>query len=145
MASAASVSAARPPLGLALAAVLIGAAASAALLYWALPDPRVAAALFAGALAVGIPLVLTGRRGRAGLMAALADPEGALIAANRAFLVRALGETKDAGGAPLADLIGVGEDNRFHFVREGKEGGALRIVQVPVGEADAPILFLLLD
>ena len=56
MASAASVPPARPPLGLALAAVALAAAASAALLYWALPDPRGAAAFFAGGLAGGVPL-----------------------------------------------------------------------------------------
>jgi two-component system cell cycle sensor histidine kinase/response regulator CckA len=264
MASAASVSPARPPLGLALAAVALAAAASAGLLFWALPDPRVAAAFFAGVLALGLPLALAGRRareaapesteppldraliraaldaiadaaavtdaeggllvanlayeqwfgaaspvglgdaaaalcgaardgaarltlegaeaelsavgrhllwrftrrtedglaveaerlvggaagerlGQAGLMAALADGEGRLIAANRAFRLRATGETEDAAGAVLVDLIGVAEDGRFHFLREGKEGGALRIVQVPVSDAEAPILFLLLD
>src|SRR5581483_7063447 len=62
-----------------------------------------------------------------------------------AFQVRALGGTGDGAGGGLADLIGVAEDGRFHFLREGKDGGALRILQVPVSEAEAPILFLLLD
>src|SRR3954469_12681827 len=111
MASAASVSTARPPLGLAVAAVLLAAAAAAALLFWALPDPRVAAAFFAGALALGLPLVLAGRRGRhetvaetpepaldrallraaldgAPDAAAVTDADGALIAANRAYEAR---------------------------------------------------------
>jgi two-component system cell cycle sensor histidine kinase/response regulator CckA len=83
------------------------------------------------------------RLGEAGIMAALADGGGRVIAANRAFEVRALGESGD--GAALADLIGVAEDGRFHFLREGKEGGALRILQVPVTDAEAPTLFLLLD
>ncbi|MDB5693408.1 MAG: response regulator [Alphaproteobacteria bacterium] len=264
--SAASVSPARPPLGLAIVAVASGAAASAALLFRALPDARVAAAFFAGMLAFGLPLALAGRRGareasaepaepfvdrallraaldgsadaeaitdgdgallaantayeqwfgaaspsaasedaagalrkaardgnarlcfdgaeaeisavgrhllwrfgrraadgldaevkrlisgaagdrlgQAGIMAALADGEGKLIAANRAFLVRALGETAEGAGAALVDLLGIAEDGRFHFLREGKESGALRIVQVPVTDAEAPILFLLLD
>ncbi|HEX4737039.1 MAG TPA: response regulator [Allosphingosinicella sp.] len=266
MASAAPVSSARPPLGHALAAVALAAAASAGLLYWALPDPRVAAAFFAGVLAVGVPLAFTGRRaahapamepveprldreliraaldgapdaaivtdadgvpvvaneayeqwfgaaspnalgaevssalraaardgsaqlavdgaeaeivpvgayrlwrfarrgedgldaeatrlvsgaggarlGQAGIMAALADGEGRLIAANAAFLVRATGGTGDGTGRALGDLIGVADDGRFHFLREGKDGGALRILQVPVSDAETPILFLLLD
>jgi two-component system cell cycle sensor histidine kinase/response regulator CckA len=265
MTRAASVSPARPPLGLALAAVALAAAASAALLLWALPDPRVAAAFFAGTLALGVPLALAGRRrpaeataasaeplldrgliraaldgapdaaaitdaegalvaansayedrhgdtappelgpafvealrtaardgsarfalagtaaeviavgrhrlwrfsgsaesldaearrliagaagarlGQAGIMVALADVEGRVIAANRAFQLRASGEAAEDEGGALVDLIAVAEDGRFHFQREGKEGGALRIVQVPVGDGEAPILFLLLD
>ncbi|HEY1605183.1 MAG TPA: response regulator [Allosphingosinicella sp.] len=274
MASAASVLPARPPLGLALAAVAIAAAASAGLLFWALPDPRVAAAFFAGVLAIGVPLALAGRRGaaiaaaepvpapldrfliraaldvladaaaitdadgalivanrayeiwfgavaptglgdealaalraaardgsaafqaadteatieaagayclwrfsrrgedgldaevkrlvagaagtrigQAGIMAALTDAEGRLVAANGAFQVRALGGAgggmgDGAGvgaGTALAELIGVAEDGRFHFLREGTESGGLRILQVPVGDEGAPILFLLLD
>jgi two-component system cell cycle sensor histidine kinase/response regulator CckA len=255
----------RPRAAPAVATILVAAAASTALLFWALPDPRVAAAFFAGVLALGTPLALMGRRpaasapaesepafdagllraaldaassaaaltdgqgklvaanevyeqwfgaadpaaamdsagealraarrdgrsrlaaegtdadlsrvgdyilwrfarrdadglgaevrrlieggagdrlGRAGAMAALADGEGQLIAANRAFLVRAIGETGNGVGTALTALIGVAEDGRFHFLREGKEGGALRIVQVPVTDAEAPILFLFLD
>jgi two-component system cell cycle sensor histidine kinase/response regulator CckA len=264
MASAASASPARPPFGLALVAVALAAAASAGLLFWALPDPRVAAAFFAGVLAVGVPLAFTGRRagrapaaepaepaldrsliraaldgtvdaaaitdadgalivanqayeqwfgaaaplslgdgaglriaardgtarldvqgaeaeirsvgghflwrftrrtedgldaavrklvsgtagarlGQAGIMATLVDGEGRLLDANAAFLVRALGGTGDGAGTSLEDLIGVAEDGRFHFLREGKDGGALRILQVPVSDAETPILFLLLD
>ncbi|HEX5182977.1 MAG TPA: response regulator [Allosphingosinicella sp.] len=266
MASAASVPPARPPLGLALAAVAIAAVASAGLLFWALPDPRVAAAFFAGVLAIGIPLALTGRGaaasavaeqarapldrfliraafdaladaaaitdadgvlivanrayelwfgavspaglgaeaaaalraaardgsaafqvadteatieslgthclwrfarrgedgldaeakrlvagaagtrlGQAGIMVALTDAEGRLVAANGAFQLRALGGAGDGAGTALAELIGVAEDGRFHFLREGPESGGLRILQVPVGDEASPILFLLLD
>ena len=62
MASAAPASGAAAPLGL---AVLVAAAAgSAALLLWAVGDRTFAAAFFAGALALGVPLLLLGR-GRA--------------------------------------------------------------------------------
>ncbi|HEX8375351.1 MAG TPA: PAS domain-containing protein, partial [Geminicoccaceae bacterium] len=77
-----------------------------------------------------------------GIMTALAEPDGRLLAANRAFLARA-GEG-EAGGS-LADLIAMSEDGRVHFAREGKEAGALRLLQVPVGGEAGPILFLFLD
>ncbi|MBV9931219.1 MAG: response regulator [Alphaproteobacteria bacterium] len=51
--------------GLVLLLVAAAAAASAALLFIALPSPLVAAAFFAGALALGVPLALSGRGGRA--------------------------------------------------------------------------------
>jgi two-component system cell cycle sensor histidine kinase/response regulator CckA len=85
------------------------------------------------------------RLGLAGIMAALVDSEGRLLTANRAFLARAGAEPEAALGAPVADLFGVGEDGRFHFAREGKAGGALRILQVPVDGEAGPLLFLLLD
>jgi two-component system cell cycle sensor histidine kinase/response regulator CckA len=87
------------------------------------------------------------RFGMAGVMTALVDAAGTLLAANRAFLVRAFPES-DAlpQGAPLVDLLALGEDGRISFAREGKEAGALRLVQVPFGaEGEGPILFFLLD
>jgi two-component system cell cycle sensor histidine kinase/response regulator CckA len=85
------------------------------------------------------------RLGQAGIMAALVSAEGRLLTANRAFLARAAAEPDSTLGGPLADLFGVGEDGRFHFAREGKAGGALRILQVPVDGEGGPLLFLLLD
>ena len=60
MAGAATASA-RPRLGLALLGILAGAALSAAVLLWVLNSAAFAAAFFAGALAVGLPLLLAGR------------------------------------------------------------------------------------
>ncbi|MEA3040085.1 MAG: two-component system, cell cycle sensor histidine kinase and response regulator CckA [Sphingomonadales bacterium] len=85
------------------------------------------------------------RLGQAGIMAALVDPDGNLLTANRAFLARAAADPDSALGGPIAELFGVGEDGRFHFAREGKAGGALRILQVPVDGESGPLLFLLLD
>ncbi len=271
-----SVPPARPRPGLAMLAVLAAAAASAALLLWALADPVFAAAFFAGALAIGLPLLLLGRGGGAaapdapetgidlalvragldaspdalavtgadgallaanhvyeawfglrpppelplgdslaglaaaaardgragasglaagdigldvevrsagqaegallwrfvradeadaaaearrllggeigrrlggtGLMAVLTAADGRILEANGAFHTRAGGEAEVAPGTPLVDLLAIGEQNQFHFVREGKAGGALRILQVPLAEEEgAPSLFLLLD
>src|SRR5687767_9468961 len=97
---------ARPRLGLGMFAVLVAAAASAALLLWALNSPVFAAAFFAGVLALGLPLLFVGRGGaapaeavdqgtdlalvRAGLEAspdavAVTDRSGALLAANSRY------------------------------------------------------------
>jgi two-component system, cell cycle sensor histidine kinase and response regulator CckA len=275
MAGAATAPAARPRLGLALPAVVAVAAASAALLMWALDNLVFAAAFFAGALAVGLPLLFVGRRdaapapipaegrtdlallraaleaspealavtdpsgelfaansgyeawfglrpplelpfgddmrsalavaardgwaarslvgdelgfrlevrsaghddgallwrlvragapdpaaeagpllagetgrrlGRAGLMTVLTAADGRILEANSAFHARAGGEAEIAPGTPLVDLLAMGEQHQFHFVREGKGAGALRILQVPLAEEEGgPSLFLLLD
>ncbi|HEX6375423.1 MAG TPA: response regulator [Allosphingosinicella sp.] len=275
MASAASAPAARPRPGLALLAVLAAASASAAVLLWALDNVVFAAAFFAGALAVGLPLLFVGRGvpdppaaaetgidlalvrvgldaspdalavtdpggallaansryecwfgirpplelpfgealrevlaaanrdgraeasgltagdlnlaadvraagqgdgallwrfartgeedaaaearqllggeigrrlARTGLMAALTAADGRILEANSAFHVRAGGDAEVAPGTPLVDLLAMDEQHQFHFAREGKAGGALRILQVPlVEEEGGPSLFLLLD
>jgi two-component system cell cycle sensor histidine kinase/response regulator CckA len=87
------------------------------------------------------------RMGEAGLMAALVGAGGEMLAANRAFLLRALGEGEaSAAGTPLVDLLGMSEDGQFHFARESRNGGPLRILQIPLAEAgDGPSLFLMLD
>ncbi|HEY0085708.1 MAG TPA: response regulator [Allosphingosinicella sp.] len=87
------------------------------------------------------------RMGEGGVMAVLADGEGNLVAANRAFLVRAAGEEEAGAGTPLVDLLSVGAKGEFLFAREGEAAAPLRILQVPLapdGEA-GPSLFLLLD
>ena len=91
---------------------------------------------------------LAERLAGAGVMTVLVDAAGSLLAANRAFLARAVSDGEPAPrGAALVDLLAQGEDGRIHFAREGKEGGGLRLVQVPfgAGEGEGPILFFLLD
>ncbi len=87
------------------------------------------------------------RIGEAGLMAALADGDGKLLTANRAFIARAVGQADAAVvGTPLVGLLATSEDGQFHFAHEGKGASALRIVQIPVADGQAPLtLFLLLD
>jgi two-component system cell cycle sensor histidine kinase/response regulator CckA len=101
-------------------------------------------------LAAGIPALLSGesglRLGQAGVMAALADGAGNLVAANPAFLLRAAGEAEAAQGTPLVGLLGMTDEGQFHFLREAKAPTPLRIVQVPLADGDGgPSLFLLLD
>jgi two-component system cell cycle sensor histidine kinase/response regulator CckA len=83
------------------------------------------------------------RLGQAGLMAVLADAQGQVVAANRAFCARAAGDRKVAGRL-LVDFLGVAENGEFHFASEGK-AAPLRIVEVPLGDGDDGALFLLLD
>jgi two-component system cell cycle sensor histidine kinase/response regulator CckA len=89
----------------------------------------------------------TGRRlAEAGLMAALTAADGRILEANAAFHARAGGEAEVAPGTPLVDLLVMNEQHQFQFAREGKAGGALRILQVPLAEEEGgPSLFLLLD
>jgi two-component system cell cycle sensor histidine kinase/response regulator CckA len=85
------------------------------------------------------------RMGEAGLMAAIADGQGKLIAANRAFVARATGKPDAAvGGTPLVDLIVAAEDGSFNFAAEGKAAAPLRIVQIPVADGADPVTFFLL-
>jgi two-component system cell cycle sensor histidine kinase/response regulator CckA len=85
------------------------------------------------------------RLGHAGIMAVLADPEGQVLAANRAFLFRAAGDA-EAAPASLVELLAVGAEGQFLFAREGEAAAPLRILQVPLAEEDAaPSLFLFLD
>ena len=88
-----------------------------------------------------------GRRlAETGLMAALTAADGRILEANAAFHARAGGEAEVAPGTPLVDLLVMGEQNQFQFAREGKAGGALRILQVPLADEEGgPSLFLLLD
>ena len=87
------------------------------------------------------------RIGQAGVMAALADGEGTLIAANRAFIARATGAADAAiAGVRLVELLAATEHGQFLFANEGKAASPLRIVQIPVSEGRDPLtLFLLLD
>ena len=86
------------------------------------------------------------RIGEAGLMAVLASASGSLIAANRAFQIRAMGGADaEAEGISLVDLLQMGEEGQFLFAREAKAGTPLRILQIPLAESDGPSLFLLLD
>jgi two-component system cell cycle sensor histidine kinase/response regulator CckA len=87
------------------------------------------------------------RISEAGLMTALVDADGGLVAANPAFVARATGRPDAAiSGTPLVSLIAVTEEGQFHFAREPRGTAPLRIIQVPVTEGTDPLtLFLLLD
>ncbi|HYG49188.1 MAG TPA: response regulator [Allosphingosinicella sp.] len=156
---------ARPSLGPGMLAVIAAAAASAALLLWALDNPIFAAAFFAGLLAVGLPLLFVGRgraaapeiveRGtdlalvRAGLeaspdAAAVTDTGGALLAANSRyeswFGIRAPLELP-FGDALRATLAAAVRDGRAEA--EGLEAGELRLTAKvrTAGQSESALLW----
>jgi two-component system cell cycle sensor histidine kinase/response regulator CckA len=86
--------------------------------------------------------------GDAGMMAAMTDGEGRMLAANRAFRLRALGAPDAAfEGRGLTDLLTATEDDHFVLVAEAPDGPTLRLVQVALdpGSRDGAALFLMLD
>jgi two-component system cell cycle sensor histidine kinase/response regulator CckA len=92
------------------------------------PDPLVLAAdQIAGAIGE--------RFGNAGVMAALVDAEGRLLAANRAFTARALHDETAAHKPRFTDLVEVGEEGEFRLTAEGEGGRPMRAVHVPVNPA----------
>ena len=86
------------------------------MLLWRYPSPPSADPL---ALAVqGISGVTGERLTRAGVLAALVDGEGRVLAANKLFADRAIGGQND--DCPrFSELVQVGEDGLFHLPRDG--------------------------
>ena len=75
---------------------------------------------------------LTGERlGAAGVMAAVVDGKGRLVAANRLFQERALRSGQIKGSANFNELVDVGGDHRMRLMSEGEGGGPLRAVHIP--------------
>ncbi|HEX2803881.1 MAG TPA: ATP-binding protein [Sphingomicrobium sp.] len=71
----------------------------------------------------------------AGLLAALVDPEGKLIAWNSLFASRALAGQENEGALQLTNLVESTEEGQFRLVSEGEAGRPLRAVHLPI---DAP-------
>jgi two-component system cell cycle sensor histidine kinase/response regulator CckA len=89
------------------------------------------------------------RMGEAGLMSAIVDASGRILAANPAFALRAAGpegEGATVEGSQLVDHLAAHANGQFHFAAEGKAAPPVRIVQVPGGDrVDSFSVFLLLD
>jgi two-component system cell cycle sensor histidine kinase/response regulator CckA len=86
---------------------------------------------------------LDGKLGRslskAGIAAALVDPDGAIRAASPGFAQRALGDAKaDMTGTDFVALLSQEEGERIGWAREGGRGGALVLYHVPVADPDLP-------
>ncbi|HKX91870.1 MAG TPA: response regulator [Sphingomicrobium sp.] len=89
------------------------------------PDPLVVAAKWLSG-STGDKL------GAAGILAALVGEDGGVIAANRLFRERALGELADHDGERFAALVDVSDDGQVRLVAEGESGQPMRLVHVPV-------------
>jgi len=83
------------------------------------------------------------RLGQAGLMTALVDEAGLVIAANGPLIER----SGVRPGQQFADLLSEGKDRRPHFVREDGEVSPLRLLAAPLDNQDGngPAILLLLD
>src|SRR6185437_9023931 len=71
------------------------------------------------------------RLSASGVLAAVVDANGAVVAANRIFSERALGAGQLLDGSRFPDLVEIGDDQRAHLVHE-VEGGPLRAVHIPL-------------
>lgn len=100
------------------------------MLLWRYPSPPSADPL---ALAVqGISGVTGERLTRAGVLAALVDGEGRVLAANKLFADRAIPAGRPDESPRFSELVHVSDDGLFHLPAEGDAGNALRAVHVPV-------------
>jgi two-component system cell cycle sensor histidine kinase/response regulator CckA len=100
------------------------------LLLWRFPDPTPVDPLTG---AVKNIQGATGERlAGAGVMAAVVDGKGRLLAANRLFQERALSSGQIKGTVHFSDLVDVGEDHRMRLASDGEAAPPLRAVHVPV-------------
>jgi two-component system cell cycle sensor histidine kinase/response regulator CckA len=115
------------------------------MLLWRYPSPPSADPL---ALAVqGISGVTGERLTRAGVLAALVDSEGRVLAANKLFADRAIPAGQNENSPRFSELVQVGEDGLFYLPAEGDGGVGLRAVHVPVNpvQPNGTGTFLLFD
>jgi two-component system, cell cycle sensor histidine kinase and response regulator CckA len=115
------------------------------LLLWRFPDPSPADPLSSSVKR--IQTVIGERLASAGVLAAVVDDKGKLLAANKPFLQRALGSEGKRGSTRFSNLVQLGEDKLMRFAAEGDTAEPLRAVHVPAdpeGEGGAGT-FLLFD
>ena len=121
----------------------IGAAGE--LLLWRFPEP---AASDPAVLAVRSVQGMAGERlASVGVLAAVVDSKGKLLAANQPFLDRALAPDQNIQEVSFNDLIEVGGDQQMRLIAEGETAPPMRAILVPVDpQADgAPGTFLLFE
>ena len=115
------------------------------LLLWRFPEPpppeplAVAAKRMQGAIGE--------RLAAAGVLAAVVDGKGVVIAANSLFTDRAIGPDQQLSNTHFRDLVEVGEDDQMRLIAEKEGARPVRAVHVPVdstGDSGAGT-FLLFD
>jgi two-component system cell cycle sensor histidine kinase/response regulator CckA len=86
------------------------------------------------------------RLAAAGVLAAVIDQKGKLLAANRPFLERAVGPEQRNRSHYFSELVEPGEGSQMRFVAEGEGGPPLRAIHVPAdveGEGSAGTFLML--
>jgi two-component system, cell cycle sensor histidine kinase and response regulator CckA len=111
-------------------------------LLWRFPTPPAPDPLTMAARRIEGPI--GERLGSAGVLAAVVDRTGVILAANSLFAERALGPGQSLRQIPFADLVEIGEDDRMRLVAEGDAGQSARAVHIAAGE-DGAGTFLLFD
>jgi len=75
----------------------------------------------------------TGERlGAAGILAALVDEDGSVVASNKPFRERALDNGGDPAGHRFAALVDLSDDGQVRLISEGDAAKPMRLVHVPV-------------
>ena len=104
--------------------------ASGSHLLWRFPDPASADPLtLAARRAQG---VMGERLAAAGIMVAVIDSNGILVAGNQLFNSRALAAGQEHGAVPFRELILTSEDQRMQFRSEGENAPVLRGIYLPL-------------
>ncbi|MFL6752494.1 MAG: response regulator [Sphingomicrobium sp.] len=104
----------------------------------------------------GDPLTLIARRiegvvgerlGAAGVLAAVVDEQGKLLAGNRLFLERALAPDQDSRDVNFTDLVQLGEDQQMRLGIEGESAPPMRAVHVSADpkQETGPGVFMLFE
>ncbi|NJR77330.1 response regulator [Sphingomonas corticis] len=125
-----------------LAATVLRAGADGDCLVWRLVEGQGGAA--PERLADAIAGTLGVRAGEAGIMAAVIDVDGHVLAANPVLRARA-GDAEIVGN-DLAQYLAGDADRLVRFVAEGEMATPMRLVQLPLGDrADSPILVAMVD
>ena len=76
---------------------------------------------------------------RAGIAAAVVDPDGAIRAASAGFALRATGDSRGSlVGREFVSFLRQEEGDRISWAREGRQGGPLTLYYLPVADPDAP-------
>ena len=99
------------------------------LLLWRFPDPSPQDPL--ARAAKGMDGIAGARLASAGIMGAVIDGKGKLLAANRTFRDRAAIPQADFENMTFGELVAVGEDQRMRLVTDGEGAVPLRAVHVP--------------
>ena len=113
------------------------------LLLWRFPEPAAPDRLTLAAQ--GVAGIAGERLGRAGVLAALVDEEGLLLAANLAFTSRAMADAESEAKPRFSELVELVEGDTLRLTAEGEGAHPLRAVHIPVDPAspNGPGTFLL--
>src|SRR5829696_9015325 len=100
------------------------------LLLWRFPQPATPDPMSVAAKRLAGPV--GERLAAAGLLAALVDSDGTVLAANRSFAVRALPLDQESDKLRFADLVEIGDDGKVRLLADGESHRPMQAVHIPV-------------